>query len=251
MVDMPWPLALLVLGLWLGPPLLLICVLTRAGAVRVASATALAVALTLLYAVALELVQGPGLPSRIDALILWGPTTLVACGSAVLADRWRSRRRDPAGARAAAAPGPGPELRRSPGRGLVVAFVVWSALCGGCVFSPAAEFVDLRLDSPTPGLVLPMPKDLTLASADRSCGSVMCAEIYLIGSPDGVGPAELTERLWAHLVRTKGWQRLRDDAGCRRPGWIVRNRFCAFVDVEQMEPVAVLKVQVTGALTVA
>lgn len=96
-----------------------------------------------------------------------------------------------------------------------------------------------------------MPRDLTLVSADRSCGSQTCSEVYLIGSPDQASLPELTERLWAHLVGTKDWQRLRHDAGCQRPGWLIRNEFCLFVDVEQTEPVAMLEVHVTGDLAVA
>jgi hypothetical protein len=42
--------------------------------------------------------------------------------------------------------------------------------------------------------------------------------------------------------------RLRDDAGCQRPGWFLRNEFCLFVDVERTAPAAALRVNVTGAV---
>jgi hypothetical protein len=111
--------------------------------------------------------------------------------------------------------------------------------------------LDLRLDSPTSGLVLPMPADLTLISVDRGCGSEECADDYRIGSPDQATVQEIGDRLWTHLVSVKGWQRLRDDAGCQRPGWVLRPEFCLFVSVDRVQPDAVLKVHVTGALTVA
>jgi len=244
MDPVAWPFALVGLPLWLAPPLLLTTVVTRARVVRIGFGTGLVGALTLLYLFACQLLQGPGLPIWIEALLLWGPTALAVCGAAVLTDRWLLRRRDSGDVVAA------PAARRTMGPLLVAAFIVWSTCCGGCVVSPAAELMDLRFDSPTPGLVLPMPKDLTLVSADRECGSVWCSEIYLIGSPDKAGETELMDRLWAHLTGTKGWERMRDDAGCQRPGWFLRNEFCLFVDAQQPGPGAVLKIHVTGALTV-
>ncbi|AVT33150.1 hypothetical protein C6361_31050 [Plantactinospora sp. BC1] len=251
MIETPPPVAYLGLPLWLGPPVLLIIMLTRVRVVRIVFGVGLSAALTLLFAVTFELLQGQGLPNSNEGLVLWGPTTLAVCAIALLADRWLSQRR-----------GAGPRLESGQNRRgsvagpgaaklLTTAFVAWSALCGCCTFSPAAVAFDLRLDSPTPGLVLPLAKDLTLVSADRDCGSQTCSDTYLIGSPDQARVQELTDRLWTHLVATKGWERLRDDAGCQRPGWFLRNEFCLFVDVERTEPVAVLSVRVTGALTVA
>jgi hypothetical protein len=237
-VEMPWLFAFLGLPLWFGPPFLLLIVVTRAATVRIAFGIGLAAALTFLYAVSCQLLQGPGLPIWIEGLMLWGPTTLLATGGA-----------SSAGPQAGAG-GSASVARRRVGRLLVAMVLGWSACCGGCVLSPAAEFFDLPIDSPAPALVLPMPKDLTLVSADRSCGSQTCSEAYLIGSPDQASLPELTERLWAHLVGTKDWQRLRHNAGCQRPGWLIRNEFCLFVDIEQTEPVAVLKVHVTGDLAV-
>lgn len=252
MVGMPWPLALLGLPLWFGPPFLLVIAVSQARVVRIAFSAILVAALTFLYAVAGQLLQGPRLPIWIEGLVLWGPTTLVVCGAAFVADRWISRRQASSVGTGSGATRSGPVAhRRTAGPLLVAAFVGWSACCGGCMLSPAAEFFDLRTDSPTPGLVLPMPDDLTLASADRDCGSQLCSEIYLVGSPDQAGVSEITDRLWAHLVDTKGWERLRDDAGCQRPGWFIREEFCIFVDVEQAGSAVVLEVHVTGALTVA
>ncbi|MEH1057078.1 hypothetical protein V6U89_17985 [Micromonospora sp. CPCC 206171] len=251
MTGMPWPLTLLGLPLWFGPPFLLLITVSRARVVRIASGAMLAAALTFLYAVVGQLLQGPWLPTWIEGLVLWGPTTLVVCGAAVLADRWMSRRQASGVGTGSGATGSGPVARRRAGPLLVAAFVGWSACCGGCVLSPATEFVDLRIDSPTPGLVLPMPADLTLVSAGRDCGSQLCSEVYRVGSPDQASVPELTDRLWAHLVGTKGWERLRPDAGCQRPGWFIQEEFCLFVDVEQAGSVAVLEVHVTGALTVA
>jgi hypothetical protein len=134
------------------------------------------------------------------------------------------------------------------GLSLVTVFVALSALCPCCILGPTAEIGDLRIDSPTPGLVLPLPTDLTLVSVERDCGSEMCGEIYLVSSPDQAGPQDLTDRLWAHLVG-KGWERLRDDAGCQRPGWFLRHEFCLFVAVERTEPVATLRIHVSGALS--
>jgi hypothetical protein len=250
-VEVPWLFAVSGLPLWFGPPFLLLNKVTRAAMVRVAFGIGLAAALTFLYAVFCQLLQGPGLPIWIEGLELWGPTTLLATGAAVLADRWvSSRRASPAGPQPGAA-GSASVARRRAGGLLAAAVLGVSACCGGCVLSPAAELFDLRIDSPGPALVLPMPEDLTLISADRSCGSQTCSEVYLIGSPDQVGLPELTERLWAHLVGTKHWQRLRHDAGCQRPGWLIRNEFCLFVDVEHVEPSAVLKVHVTADVAVA
>ncbi|HZM77568.1 MAG TPA: hypothetical protein VFC19_17765 [Candidatus Limnocylindrales bacterium] len=242
-----WPFAIVGLLPWLGLPLLLIVMVTRAGMVRIGFGAGLAVALVFLYLSVCQLLPGPGWPIWIEGLLLWGPTTLAVCGAAALTDRWFSRRLGSASGSAATATAP---VARWMGPLLMAAFVGWSACCGGCVFSPAAEFVDLRLDSPTPGLVLPIPKDLTLVSADRECGSAWCSELYLIGSPDQASLPELTDRLWAHLTDTKGWKRMREDAGCQRPGWFLRNEFCLFVDPEQAGPDARLKVHVTGALTV-
>lgn len=251
MVETPSPVAFLGLPLWVGPPVLLIIMVTRLRVVRITFSVGLVVALTFLFAIACQLLQGQGLPNWIEGLVLWGPTTLAVCAAALLTDRWLSRRRDSGAHLESGQTGRGLVAGRSAAGLLTAAFVAWSAFCGCCVFSPAAAAVDLRLDSPTPGLVLPMPKDLTLVSADRDCGSEMCSEIYLIGSPDQARLQELTDRLWTHLVATKGWERRRDDAGCQRPGWFLRNEFCLFVDVERTEPVAVLRVHVTGDLTVA
>lgn len=250
MIDMPWPLALLGLPLWFGPPLLLVIAVSRARVVRIAFGAMLAAALTFLYAVVAQLLQGPRLPIWIEGLVLWGPTTLVVCGAAFLSDRWISRRQASRVGTGSDA-GSRPAVRRTAGPLLAAAFIGWSACCGGCVFSPAAEAFDLRIDSPTPGLVQPMPDDLTLVSADRDCGSEWCSEIYRVGSPDQASVSELRERLWAHLVADKGWTRLRDDAGCQRPGWFIREEFCLFVDVDQAGPAAMLEVHVTGALSVA
>jgi hypothetical protein len=249
-VEMPWLFAFPGLPLWFGPPFLLLIVVTRAATVRIAFGIGLAAALTFLYAVSCQLLQGPGLPIWIEGVMLWGPTTLLATGAAVLADRWLSWRRASSAGLQAGAAGSASVARQRVGRLLVALVLGWSACFGGCGLSPAAEFVDLRFDSPAPALVLPMPTDLTLVSADRSCGSQACSEVYLVGSPDQASLPELTERLWAHLVGTKDWQRLRHDAGCQRPGWLIRNEFCLLVDVEQTEPVAVLEVHVTGVLAV-
>lgn len=93
-VEMPWLFAFLGLPLWFGPPFLLLTVVTRAATVRIAFGIGLAAALTFLYAVSCQLLQGPGLPIWIEGLMLWGPTTLLATGAAVLADRWLSWRRE-------------------------------------------------------------------------------------------------------------------------------------------------------------
>jgi hypothetical protein len=94
METVAWPFALVGLPLWLGPPLLLIIMVTRAGVVRIGFGAGLVAALTLLYLSVCQLLQGPGLPIWIEGLLLWGPTTLAVCGAAVLTDRWFTRRRD-------------------------------------------------------------------------------------------------------------------------------------------------------------
>jgi hypothetical protein len=108
--------------------------------------------------------------------------------------------------------------------------------------------LDLRVDSPTSSLVLPLPSNLTLISADRECGSELCDNIYVIGSPHETSSEDLTARLWAHLTGTKGWQRRGEDAACRRPGWFLRHEFCLFVRVERAEPAPTLRLDVTAAL---
>jgi len=248
MTGTPWPLTLLGLPLWFGPPFLLLLTASRARVVRVASGATLAVTLTFLYAVCAQLLQGPWLPIASEGLVLWGPTTLVVCGAAFLADKWMSGSQASGVSPGSGATASKPVARRGAARWLVAAIVGWSACCGGCVLSPAAEFVDLRFDSPAPGLVLPMPAGLSLVSADRDCGSESCSEAYRVGSPDQAGVPELTDRLWAHLAGTKGWQRLRDDSGCRRSGWFIQNEFCLYVRVERAGPDAVLEVHVTGGL---
>ncbi len=247
------PSSAILLGLlpWFGLPLLLIIMVTRLRVVRFAFGTVLVVALTVLFAIFLELLQGKGLPTWAEGLMLWGPTTLVVCGAALLVDRRLSRRQQ-----RRAQPEAEQILRatvggRRPVRSLAGAFVAWSMVCGCCLISPAVELFDLRLESPTPGLVLPMPRNLTLVSVDRECGSDLCSETYLVGSPDKASPQELAARLWKHLVVSKGWDRLRDDAGCQRPGWFLRHQVCLFVDVERATPAAVLRIHVTGALGVA
>jgi hypothetical protein len=79
--DTPSPLALLGLPLWLGPPLLLLLAVTRSRVVRLAFGVGLAAVLTLLYAVTIQLLPHPGLPTWIEGLMLWGPTTLAMCGA--------------------------------------------------------------------------------------------------------------------------------------------------------------------------
>ncbi len=241
-VETPWYIAILGLPIWLLLPILLLVIVTRSREVRVVFGVCLALALTFLYLVVADLVQGRGLPNWIEASLLWGPTTLVMCGAAFLADRWFSQRKAELASVA---------RDRSAvigGRWLTAAFVAWSLLLGCCVSSFMAESLDLRLASPTAGLVLPMPSDLTLISAERSCGTQMCSDIYLIGSPDGASVQEVTDRLWDHLVASKNWDRMRADAGCQSPGWFVRHEFCVFVDVERSTPDAVLKVHVSGAV---
>jgi hypothetical protein len=159
----PWYVLLLAIPLWFGPPILLIFLVARPRPVRIALGVGLAAALAFLFGVAFQLLQGRGLPTWIDALILWGPITLAACGVAYLIDRWRSRRGYSRAVLPSRDAGQEPVVRRL----LTGAIAAWSLMCACCVFSPAAKFVDLRLNSPRAGLMLPMPADLTLISADR------------------------------------------------------------------------------------
>jgi len=245
-VQTPSLVVLLGLPLWVGPPLLLIIGVTRLRLTRIAFGAVLAGALTFLYVVAFQLLQGQGLPTWIEGLVLWGPTTLAVCGAAFVTDRWLSRRRGSDTDLAFGENGSRLMVRRTVAP-LAAAFVGWSVFCGGCLFGPAAELFDLRVSSPPPALVLPLPDDLTLVSADRDCGSEQCSDTFLIGSPDQASLQELTRRIWAHLAGSKGWRRLRDNAGCQRLGWFARKDFCLFVSVERTAPVVVLKVHATGA----
>ncbi|MDW5330635.1 hypothetical protein [Plantactinospora sp. KLBMP9567] len=86
MIEMPSPVAFLGLPLWLGPPVLLIIMVTRVRVVRITFGVGLVVALTFLFAIACQLLQGQGLPNWSEGLVLWGPTTLALCAIAVLAD---------------------------------------------------------------------------------------------------------------------------------------------------------------------
>jgi hypothetical protein len=133
----------------------------------------------------------------------------------------------------------------------VAGFAVLSLCCGAGLLTPAAEFVDLRLDSPRPGMVLPLPDGLTLLSAERDCGSEQCIEVYLISSPDAADSAEVEDRLWTHLVEAKGWQRRRDDAGCVRYGWLLRHGFCGFASSDPDQRGGVLRFLVSGAVAVS
>lgn len=245
MVTMPWPVVLVGLPFWLVPAFLLLVELTRTRAVRLSAGAVLAVALTFLYAVTVERLAGPGLPIWIEGLLLYGPMTLVLCFAGALVERWRRPVSHPA--ERSREPG----WWRTPRAWLVVVFVGWSASCGPLAASPVAAFLDLRIDSPRPGLVLPLPKGLTLVGADRDCGSEACSDIYFVGTPDRSDLPVLTDRLWSHLTDTKGWERRRDNAACQRPGWFFRPEMCLFVDADGGSTGAVLKVHVTGAETVA
>lgn len=248
MDPVPWPVALIGVVLWLGPPLLLVAAVTRSGALRLAFSVELGAILTLLYLPALDLLHSPGVPIPLEALILWGPITVVVGGVATLIDRRHPRQPVLDGAPGSDATGTAVGGTRK-GPLLMAAFAAWSVCCGGCLFSPAAELMDIRTNSPTPRLVLPMPRELTLISATRGCGSELCSEIYLVGSPDQASLPELTDRLWEHLA-IKGWKRMRDDPGCQRPGWFFRDEICLFVKAEQTGTGASLRVHVTGALAV-
>ncbi len=203
---------LLGLPVWLAPAYLLLFTLAPARKVRFVAGAVLAAALTFLYLVTVGLLSGPGLPMWTEGLFLWGPTTLVVSGAAFVADRW-------SGAPATARP--------EGGWALVAVFMVLSFCCGGCVLTPAAHMVDIPIDSPMPGVVMPLPSDLRLISADRDCGSETCSDLYVIDSPDGAGRAELTNRLRAHLEGTKGFELREDGFWCQRSGWFVQAEFCA------------------------
>jgi hypothetical protein len=222
MVATSWLVALLGLPLWVGPPIGLLSVGSRTRAVRIAFGAVLAVALAFLYAVFCQMLQGPRLPLSDEGLALWGPTTLLVCGAAFVFERLILRRPTTSDGTEAGVAGSKSDGRLVVTKMLVAVLLAWSTCCVGCLLSPAAEMFDLRLDSPSPGLVLPMPDDLSLVSADRECGSELCAEIYRIGSPDEASLPEFKARLWAHLVGDKGWVRRRDDAACQRPGWFIR-----------------------------
>jgi hypothetical protein len=250
MIAARWPdfvLGLLSLPLWFGPPFYLLFVMTRTRVVRIAFGAGLAAALLPLYAIAFDLLSGSGLPVAVEAWVLWGPTTVAVCGAAWSVDQWLAGRRGSGGEPESGATGSGSVGRRKLGAWLAAAFVGFSACFGGCVFSPMASS-ELRTDAPGQGLVLPLPTNLTLVSSDQDCGSEMCSETFLVGSPDQASLPELTSRLWDHLVGRKGWDRTRDNAGCQRRGWFSRNEFVVIVDVERTAPAAVLKVFLTGAL---
>lgn len=240
MVGSPWPYFLAGLPLWFGPALLLLAVLTRLRVVRYVGGAVLVVLLALLYAVTTQWWVGPALPTDIEAMVLYGPTTLVICGCAWLVDHVLSRRRvSPPAAEAR-----WPRLRPW----LVSAFVVWSACCGGCVAGPMGEFLDLRLDSPDSALVLPLPEGLTLESYERGCGSMHCGDKYWVSSPDQVSRSEVLDRLWAHLLGTKGWERVREDRASITPGWFFRHEMCIVIDNEGAPSSGRVKVRTSGAL---
>ncbi|MBX6749430.1 MAG: hypothetical protein IRY85_07095 [Micromonosporaceae bacterium] len=241
-----WLVEVAGLAVWLGLPILLLWTVTWSRSVRIGFGAALVVILTILYSVFVGWIADPRQPEWAEAALFWGPVTLLARGVAWAVDRRRARRAPNAGAA-----GGESAARRRWGAVLAAGITALSVCCGVCLFSWVAEFVDLRLTSPDSLLVLPLPEDLTLISVDRGCGSGQCSDIYLIGSPDGVSSDEVAERLWAHLETTKGWQRLRDDAGCRQHGWLLRHEFCGFIRNEPGQPDGTLRFHVSGALAVA
>jgi hypothetical protein len=202
MVATPWlvVVSLLALPLWLAPPIALLLAVTRSRRLRVGLGAALIVLLTFLYAILVGWVTRPGLPMWTEGALLWGPVTLLVCGLAWLVDGQQPD-------------GGVDRVRRGATPWLATGFGVLSLCCGAALLTPAAEFVDLRLDSPRPGMVLPLPDGLTMLSAERDCGSEQCVEVYLIGSPDAAESAEVTERLWDASDRG---QRVAAAAGRRR-----------------------------------
>ena len=227
--------------------------------VRYVGGAVLVVVLALLYAVTTQWWVGPGLPTDIEATVLYGPATLLICGTAWLVDHVLSRRRVSPSAEDAGDTKPRATPRFAQGQTelawsrrlriwLVTAFVVWSACCGGCVAGPMGEFFDLRLDSPDPALVLPLPEGLTLVSYERGCGSSECGDKYWVGSPDQASRSEVLDRLWAHLLDTKGWERVREDRASITPGWFFRHEVCIVIDDEGGPGARRVKVWTSGAL---
>jgi hypothetical protein len=121
---------------------------------------------------------------------------------------------------------------RPPARPLRDSIIAFRALLAGVLglFLLFAALVVLGWgpERPDEATVLPLPRNLTVASRDAECGSELCSVTYELATPDDVPVGELTARLWRHLEH-KGWQRLRANASCRDIGWIHPVHQCLFV----------------------
>jgi hypothetical protein len=251
------PLWIAVAGLllWLFLPMVLLLASAGLWPIRLAFGALLASSLGVLYGgivntlgvapplVLAALVRGG--PVSLEAVILYGPTTVVICVAAWLVEREWLRRRRSAGP-------DGDEVRPARwGQGLGswgLGVLGGVSMCLGlCFVSPVADIMDLRFDSPTIELVLPLPDGLRLVSMDESCGSEQCSQTYLIGSRERMALPALEDRLWAHL-EFEGWERVRDDAGCQRPGWLFRPEFCLFVEDASTAAASQLEIFVSGSL---
>jgi hypothetical protein len=119
-----------------------------------------------------------------------------------------------------------------PGRPLRHSIIAFRALLAGALglffLFTALVVLGMGKERPDEATVLPLPKNLTVASRDAECGSEACSVTYELATPDDVRVSDLTARLWRHLEH-KGWRRLQANASCRDIGWIHPVHQCLFV----------------------
>jgi hypothetical protein len=116
-----------------------------------------------------------------------------------------------------------------PLRHSIIAFrALLSGVLGIFLLFAALVVLGMGKERPDEATVLPLPRNLTVASRDAGCGSEACSVTYELATPDDVPVGELTARLWRHLEH-KGWRRLRANASCRDIGWIHPVHQCLFV----------------------
>jgi hypothetical protein len=119
-------------------------------------------------------------------------------------------------------------LARPLRQGIIAFRALLAGALGLFLLFAALVVLGVGKERPDEATVLPLPKNLTVASRDAGCGSEACGVTYELATPDDVPVGELTARLWRHLEH-KGWRRLRANASCRDIGWIHPVHQCLFV----------------------
>jgi len=218
----PRVLAVLI-PLLVAPAIILLGAVTRTWPVRLAVGIPLVATVLFLCAAAGGLFYRPGFPTVADGLLIYGPVLLLFCVVAWLVERLRLGQPRPATNVAAWV--------------LMLGLFALSVCSWSCLVGLVPR---VSKEPPSSNLVLPLPDGLTLVDQQRDCGSAECSRAIVIGSPDHASEQELTERLWAHLETTMGWQRVGPHAATQTPGWLVRRRVCLFVHTESPGDLTVL-----------